>query len=141
MTLLDTVVTSREALLSRILSFAGDSILNDAEPTGPPLAGSELASALKHGANALKAAAIDAQLDLAAASFVANDVAIDTRAGLVRLSSIFKWYAGDFGGRAGVIAFLKERLPEGEERDWLRRQGHHVKLIHRPYDWGLNSVR
>ena len=296
MTLLDTVVTTREALLSRILSFAGDSILNHAEPTGPPLAGSELAFALKHGASALKAAAIDAegrqvdydrlraseayavlrrdltpqlrsldvstlatreqrlafwvnlynvviidatvtfgvsrsvtegrlgvvsffrraaydvgglrfsandiehgilranrphwaipgpqfgprdprlawrvtpldprihfalncasrscppigvydaqgidaQLDLAVASFVANDVGIDTRAGRVRLSSIFKWYAGDFGGRDGVIAFLKERLPEGEERDWLRRQGHHVKLIHRPYDWGLNIVR
>jgi hypothetical protein len=296
MTLLDTVVNTREAVLSRILSFADDAILNDAEPTGPPLAGSELAIALKRSANALKAAAIDAegrqvdydrlraseayaglrrnltpqlrsldlstlatreqrlafwitlynvlvldatvtfgvsrsvtegwlgvvsffrkaaydvggqrfsandiehgilranrpnwtipgpqfgprdprlawrvrpfdprihfalncasrscppigvydaqgidaQLDLAAASFVANDVAIDTRAGLVRLSSIFKWYRGDFGGRAGVIAFLKERLPEGAERDWLRRQSHHVKLIYCPYDWGLNSVR
>jgi hypothetical protein len=84
---------------------------------------------------------IDAQLDLAAASFVANDVEIDSRAGIVRLSSLFKWYAGDFGGRAGVIAFLKERLPEGEQRDWLRRQGPYVKLIYRRYDWGLNSVR
>ena len=84
---------------------------------------------------------IDAQLDLAAASFVANDVEIDNRAGIVRLSSLFKWYAGDFGGRAGVIAFLKERLPEGEQRDWLRRQGPYVKLIYRRYDWGLNSVR
>ncbi len=84
---------------------------------------------------------IDAQLDLAAASFIATDVEIDTRASILRLSSIFKWYAGDFGGRAGVIAFLKERLPDGEERHWLRRQGPYVKLIYRPYDWGLNSVR
>jgi hypothetical protein len=83
---------------------------------------------------------IDAQLDLAAASFVANDVAIDPRTGVVRLSPIFKWYAGDFGGRAGVLAFLKERLPDGEGRDWLRRQGPYVKLIYHPYDWGLNSV-
>jgi hypothetical protein len=86
------------------------------------------------------AARIDAQLDLAAASFVANDVAIDPRAGVVRLSAIFKWYAGDFGGRAGVLAFLKERLPDGEGRDWLRRQGPYVKLIYHPYDWGLNSA-
>lgn len=84
---------------------------------------------------------IDAQLDLAAASFVANDVAIDPRAGIVRLSAIFRWYAGDFGGREGVLAFLKERLPDGEGRDWLRRQGPYVKLIYHPYDWGLNSVR
>ncbi len=87
------------------------------------------------------AAHIDAQLDLAAASFVANDVAIDTHAGIVRLSSLFKWYAGDFGGRAGVLAFLKERLPDGEALDWLRGQGPYVKLIYQPYDWGLNSVR
>ncbi len=87
------------------------------------------------------AARIDAQLDLAAASFVANDVAIDIRAGVVRLSSIFKWYAGDFGGRAGALAFLKERLPDSEGRDWLGRQGPYVKLIYHPYDWGLNSVR
>lgn len=83
---------------------------------------------------------IDAQLDLAAASFLASDVAIDARAGVVRLSAIFKWYAGDFGGRAGVLAFLKERLPDGEGRDWLRRQDPYVKLIYRPYDWRLNNV-
>jgi hypothetical protein len=87
------------------------------------------------------AASIDAQLDLAAASFAANDVVIDTRAGTVRLSSIFKWYAGDFGGRAGVLTLLKERLPDGEGRDWLRQQGPYVKLIYHPYDWALNSVR
>ena len=87
------------------------------------------------------AARIDAQLDLAAASFVANDVAIDLRAGVVRLSAILKWYAGDFGGRAGVLAFLKDRLPDGEGRDWLRRQGPYVKLIFDPYVWGLNSAR
>lgn len=296
MTLIDIVVNAREALLSRILSFAGDAVLNDAEPAGSSLPDPELAIALKRGANALKAAAIDvdgrqvdydclraseayaalrreltprlrsldlrtlatpeqrlafwinlynvlvldatitfgvsrsvtegrlgvvsffrraaytvggqrfsandiehgilranrphwavpgpqfgpsdlrlawrvtpldprihfalncasrscppigvydaeridAQLDLAAASFLANEVEIDPRAGVVRLSSIFKWYAGDFGGRTGVIALLKERLPDGKERDWLRRQGPYVKLIYDPYDWGLNSVR
>jgi hypothetical protein len=295
MTVIGIVVNTRDALLSRILSFPGDAVLNDAEPTGPPLPGPELAAALKRGANALRAAAIDAegrqvdyyrlrasqayadlrrdltpqlrsldlstlatreqrlafwinlynvlvldaaiafgvsrsvtegrlgvvsffrraaysvgaqrfsandiehgilranrphwaipgpqlgprdprlawrvtpldprihfalncasrscppigvydaaridaQLDLAAASFVANDVAIDPRAGIVHLSAIFKWYAGDFGGRAGVIAFLKERLPDGEERDWLRWQGPYAKLIYYPYDWRLNSV-
>lgn len=78
---------------------------------------------------------------MAAASFVANAVVIDSRAGILRLSSIFKWYAGDFGGRPGVIAFLKERLSDSDQRDWLRRQGPYVKLIYQPYDWGLNSVR
>jgi hypothetical protein len=84
---------------------------------------------------------INVQLDLAARSFIASDVEIDARSGVVRLSSIFKWYAGDFGGRSGVIAFLKVSLPDGEGRDWLHRQGPYVKLIYHPYDWGLNSVR
>ncbi|HSN73728.1 MAG TPA: DUF547 domain-containing protein [Anaerolineae bacterium] len=296
MTLMDTLVTAREALLSRSLGFTHDAVLNGAEAAGPPLPGPELAAALKRGANALKAAGIDAagqqvdysrlrasdayvalrrdltpmlrsldlnalttreqrlafwinlynvlildatatfgvsrsvtegrlgvvsffrraaykvggqrfsandiehgilranrphwaipgpqlgphdprrawrvtpldprihfalncasrscppigvydaeridaQLDLAAASFIANDVAIDAHGGIMRLSSIFKWYAGDFGGRAGVLAFLKERLPDGEGRKWLRRQGPYVRLIYSPYDWGLNSVR
>ncbi len=85
------------------------------------------------------AARIDAQLDLAAASFIAGDVAIDPAQGAVRLSSIFKWYAGDFGGRAGVVACLLRYLPEGEERTWLAGHGTGARLVYRPYDWRLND--
>ena len=86
------------------------------------------------------AARIDAQLDLAAAGFIAADVAIDPEHSIVRLSSIFKWFAGDFGGRDGVVALLLRRLPEGEARAWLGSRGAGVKLVYRPYDWGLNSL-
>ena len=44
-------------------------------------------------------------------------------------------------GQTITLAFLKERLPDSEGRDWLGRQGPYVKLIYHPYDWGLNSVR
>lgn len=86
------------------------------------------------------AARVDAQLDLAAASFVANDVAVEPVAGVVRLSAIFKWYAADFGGREGVIAFLTQHLPEGEGRTWLKTHGGGARLIYRAYDWGLNGL-
>lgn len=86
------------------------------------------------------AARIDAQLDLAAAGFIAADLAIDPEHSIVRLSSIFKWFAGDFGGRDGVVALLLRRLPEGEARAWLGSRGAGVKLVYRPYDWGLNSL-
>lgn len=86
------------------------------------------------------AARIDEQLDLAAASFVANDVAVEPATGTVRLSAIFKWYAADFGGRAGVIGFLIRYLPEGEGRAWLTAQGARARLVFRAYDWGLNGL-
>ncbi|MCU0491981.1 MAG: DUF547 domain-containing protein [Chloroflexaceae bacterium] len=81
--------------------------------------------------------AIDTQLDLAARSFVAADVAVDETQGEVLISSIFKWYAEDFGGAAGVVAFLRQHLPDDERRTWLlaAQQG---RLVYREYDWGLN---
>lgn len=86
------------------------------------------------------AAKIDAQLDLATAGFVANEVTVDPGQGIVRLSAIFRWYAGDFGGRQGVLAFLARHLPAGEARDWLHAQGTRPRLAAQPYDWGLNRA-
>ena len=87
------------------------------------------------------AARIDTQLDLAAASFIRADVEANPARGSVRLSAIFKWYAADFGGRAGVMAMLLRYLPEGETRLWLESQGAAgVKLDYAEYDWRLNGL-
>mgnify|MGYP001052309692 CR=1 FL=1 len=85
------------------------------------------------------AARIDSQLDLAAAGFIAADVAIDPERGAVRLSSIFKWFAGDFGGRAGVITCILRYLPAGSASAWLAEHQGDARLIYRAYDWGLNT--
>jgi len=82
---------------------------------------------------------IDSQLDLAAAGFIAADVAIDPERGAVRLSSIFKWFAGDFGGRAGVIACILRYLPAGSAGAWLAEHQVDARLVYRAYDWGLNT--
>lgn len=82
---------------------------------------------------------IDTQLDLATRSFVASEVTVDPSRGQVSLSSIFRWYAADFGGRAGVIAFLQRYLPDDEGRQWLAAPRRRVRLIYRPYDWTLNT--
>jgi hypothetical protein len=84
-------------------------------------------------------ARIDAQLDLAAAGFIAADVAIDPEHSTVRLSSIFKWYADDFGGRAGVIACILRYLPAGSAGAWLAEHQEDARLVYRAYDWGLNA--
>jgi len=82
---------------------------------------------------------IEAQLDLAARSFVNADVVVDVESNQVRLSSIFKWYGQDFGGRSGVIAFLLDHLPDDHRRSWLQQHSETVRLAYNPYDWSLNS--
>jgi hypothetical protein len=62
---------------------------------------------------------IDAQLELATRSFIVSDTSLDRRQHTLTVSRIFRWFAGDFGGRAGVRAFLLRYLPEDERREWL----------------------
>ncbi len=82
---------------------------------------------------------IDAQLDLAARGFVAEQVTIDPERDEVRLSAIFRWYAGDFGGRSGVLAFLLKYLPDDDRRRWLSEHQATARLRYEPYDWALNA--
>ncbi len=90
--------------------------------------------------SAYEAERIDRQLDLAARSFVAGDVEIEPSRGVVRVSRIFRWFAKDFGGREGVLAVLRQYLPDGERRAWLAAQGGGIRLTYRPYDWRLNAL-
>ncbi|MFO0723872.1 MAG: DUF547 domain-containing protein [Myxococcota bacterium] len=53
---------------------------------------------------------------------------------LLRLSKIFDWYAADFGGPAGVLSFVRARLPP--ER--ARVLGPAPKVEHLDYNWTLN---
>ena len=85
------------------------------------------------------AASLDNQLDQATANFVAADVSLDPARSEVKLSSLFRWYAGDFGGQEGVIALLIRYLPsEDDRRRWLMDHRDKARLVHRPYDWTLN---
>lgn len=86
-----------------------------------------------------EAGRIDAQLDLAARSFVGATVTVDRERRTVRLSRIFRWFARDFGGRRGVVAFLLQYLPADERREWLATHRDRLRLAYQPYDWGLNA--
>jgi len=83
-------------------------------------------------------AQIERQLDQAARSFVNAQVTVHPDGGEVELSAIFRWYARDFGGRAGVLDFLLRHLPDAEGRRWLQAHRARVRLTYRPYDWALN---
>lgn len=49
--------------------------------------------------------------------------------GVASIPRLFLWYRGDFGGKSGILAFLRQYdlLPDGVR----------PRLSHRPYDWSL----
>lgn len=56
----------------------------------------------------------------------------DKQTGEWRLSKIFDWYRGDWGGEEGVVAYIRKTYPEGA--DWIPK-----KIIYEDYDWNLNG--
>ena len=56
---------------------------------------------------------------------------------LVRLSKIFDWYAGDFGGTAGVRKFILDYAPE---RIKTKLGDGKFRPTHMSYDWSLNRA-
>lgn len=78
---------------------------------------------------AIRPDTLDAQLDAATTAFVTNEAHVEVLAdGRIAVSSIFQWYAEDFGGEQGVLPFIHryhEAIPETGE------------LVYKDYDWGL----
>jgi hypothetical protein len=81
---------------------------------------------------------LDSQLDLATRSYLATDVQILPKENALYLSSIFKWFARDFGGREGILDFVLSYISDPTERNWLMQQRSGVTLRYTPYDWRLN---
>lgn len=74
---------------------------------------------------------IDEQLDLATRSYLDATVAYDATENVVRIPRVFRWFRGDFGGKAGIRAFLREydAIPDGAT----------PKLRHLSWDWSKAS--
>jgi hypothetical protein len=86
--------------------------------------------------NVYDASRLDAQLTLAARSFIDGTTVLHEDR--LMLSPILRWYAGDFGGRAGVLAFVQAHLPDDPRRAWLQGQGKSPRIAYSRYDWQLN---
>jgi hypothetical protein len=76
---------------------------------------------------------------LATRSYLETDVQILPEGNALYLSSIFKWFASDFGGRDGIIEFVLAHLSDEPELLWLSKERDRVSLRYKPYDWSLNS--
>ena len=87
------------------------------------------------------AAGIDAELDRAFAGFVADrgkGFAIDRAASVVRLSSIFKWFAQDFDKQGGALSMIGRYLSV-EDRAWLEENARTARREYMSYDWHVNG--
>jgi len=50
---------------------------------------------------------INQQLDIATQAFLFSEAKNDKKTNTIQLSKLFNWYIGDFGGKNGIIKFLK----------------------------------
>jgi hypothetical protein len=82
---------------------------------------------------------LDSQLDLTTRNFLATDAEVSLAENTLYLSSIFKWFAADFGGREGIIDFVLRHLSDEVELLWLSKARNRVALRYKPYDWSLNN--
>ena len=84
---------------------------------------------------------LDAQLDASVRAWLARPekgVALDRAERRIRVSRIFKWFSGDFGGRPGVLDFVQRYAP-APEGAWLAENREGVRLAYFGYDWRLND--
>jgi len=84
---------------------------------------------------------LEAELDASVRAWLARPekgVALDRARNRVRVSRIFKWFSRDFGGRRGVLDFVRRYAPEAEGA-WLAENLEGVRLSYFGYDWDLNE--
>jgi len=74
---------------------------------------------------------IDLQLDLAVQVFLSNEVTFNAQENTISVTPYFNWFAGDFGGKKGTIAFLKKHKLLPQDAD--------PKVVYKDYDWSVRS--
>ena len=85
------------------------------------------------------AATLDADLDAEVRRFLADPTRNDVGVGapVVRLSMIFQWYRGDFGGSDDAVrAWVARHVDDAARRHLLEER---PALAYLPYDWTLNA--
>ncbi|MFB6137929.1 MAG: DUF547 domain-containing protein [Halobacteriaceae archaeon] len=76
---------------------------------------------------AYTAGALDDKLDASTRSFLEQSCTYDAATDVLRVSRLFFYYRGDFGGRSGIYAFL--------ERYGVVEDGARPSVRYEPYDW------
>ena len=75
-------------------------------------------------------AKIDKQLDKATSGFLAGDVEFDPKLNTVKLSRLFFWFNGDFGGQSGIVSIVNRYLDLAMNKN--------TTFTYKKYDWDLS---
>lgn len=86
---------------------------------------------------AWRAETLDADLDAAARAYVRHPRGVAVEAEGLRLSSIFDWFAEDFGGLDGVRSHLARYAPNATIAEAARTQ----RVLGYRYDWSINAAK
>lgn len=84
---------------------------------------------------------LDEQLNDQAMTFIRDRAynVFDASRQTLALSSLFKWYAADFGGTdAALVEHVAQYLPDDQARS-LRSMASKIKITYLDYDWRLND--
>jgi hypothetical protein len=83
---------------------------------------------------------LDAQLEQATRNFLTSEVHLSPDGDTLTASRIFQWYAADFGGESGVLAFIAQHTPDPVLKRHLEDTRRKLTLRYAVYDWRLNSA-
>ena len=81
---------------------------------------------------------LDRQLEDAAAAYVRRNVRVEAQGARLLLPRLFRWFAADFGGEAGILEFVTARLEDEASVEQIDRRLGNVKLQYSEFDWTLN---
>ena len=81
---------------------------------------------------------LDRQLEDATVAYLRRAVRVEKGGAVLVLPRIFRWFAEDFGGRAGILDFVVARIEDEAVVEMLDRRLGAVKLNYFEFDWGLN---
>jgi hypothetical protein len=82
---------------------------------------------------------VAALLEEAACVYVRDHARLEEDGAVLRVPKIFQWYESDFGGPAGVRAFVIDRLERESDIEALERRGGRCALRYLEFDWTLNQ--
>ncbi len=81
------------------------------------------------------AAHLQEDLQKSARNYINSPRGVIIEDGKVQVSSIYKWYAGDFGGPSHIVQYLQKYA----NADLRQKLDAHPKIDQYHYNWGLNT--
>jgi len=69
---------------------------------------------------------LDKQLDLATLAYLKAETEVDEAKKEIQVTQLFRWFAGDFGGKSGIRKLLADRLN-------IETAGY--QLVYKPWSW------